>query len=74
MKEPMRIIPIILLLYQIVAAECVVSFNVSTLKYHNPSCRSAVSCTKNCVVIPIEEAKARGGIPCKVCKGKCSKE
>jgi|GEM_PF-603922 len=50
-----------------------VYFNTETLKYHCPTCRWAVRCTKNCISITLEEAKRRGGVACKVCGGSCSK-
>lgn len=49
-------------------AETVV-FNTETHKYHKPSCRCAKKCTVNCIVIEKQKAKARGGVPCKVCGG-----
>lgn len=51
-----------------VFAETVV-FNTSTLKYHKPSCKWAQKCTKNCIKIDKKQAKAKGGVPCKVCGG-----
>ncbi len=48
-----------------------VAFNVESHKYHCVDCRHAIACTKNCVIIPLSEAKKRGGIPCKVCGGTC---
>lgn len=49
-------------------AETVV-FNVKTLKYHKPACQHAQKCTKNCIKIEKEQAKSRGGVPCKTCGG-----
>lgn len=46
-----------------------VYFNVKTSKYHKPTCQYAQKCTKNCIKIEKKEAKARGGVPCKVCGG-----
>ena len=43
-----------------------VSINSKTRKYHIPSCRY-YDC-KNCVTVPLSEAQAMGGIPCKVCQ------
>jgi hypothetical protein len=48
-----------------------VSFNTNTLKYHCVTCQWAKKCTKNCIKIKKSEAKARGGVACKVCKGSC---
>ncbi len=49
----------------------IVMFNIKSLKYHCPSCRWAIKCTKNCIRITKIEAIKRGGIPCKVCGGSC---
>lgn len=49
-------------------AETVV-FNVKTLKYHKPTCKAAKQCTVNCIRIEKEQAKAKGGKPCKMCGG-----
>lgn len=53
------------------AAEEIVSFNVHSLKYHCQTCTWAKRCTRNCISIPLSEAKRRGGVPCKVCGGSC---
>lgn len=50
--------------------ETQVAFNTNTLKFHGLSCRWAHKCTKNCVVIPLNDAVKRGGVPCKVCGGR----
>ena len=47
-----------------------VSFNVKTLKYHSLTCKWAVRCTRNCIVISKSEAIKRGGVPCKICGGR----
>jgi len=47
-----------------------VEFNTSNGKYHCASCQWALRCTRNCVKIPLSEARARG-TPCKVCGGSC---
>lgn len=52
-------------------ADALVAFNTSTHKYHCPSCLHARQCTRNCIEIPRAEARARGGIACKVCRGAC---
>lgn len=57
-----------LLVSNVCFAEIVV-FNTKTHKYHNPSCSSAKKCTVNCIKIEKEQAKAKGGVPCKVCGG-----
>lgn len=49
-------------------AETVV-FNVKTHKYHAMGCKYAIKCTVNCIKIEKQQAKARGGVPCKVCGG-----
>lgn len=52
----------------VVVAETVV-FNTKTLKYHKPGCQWAQKCTVNCIKTEKKDAKAKGGIPCKVCGG-----
>ena len=54
-------------------AEEMVAFNTKTFKYHCLSCQWAIKCTRNCITIPVSEAKQRGGIPCKVCGGTCKR-
>ena len=44
-----------------------VAFNKKTHKYHYLTCVWAERCTRNCVDIPLKEAIALGGVPCKVC-------
>ena len=51
-----------------VFAETVV-YNTKTGKYHSPYCQWAKKCTVNCIKLEKKDAKARGGIPCKVCGG-----
>ena len=51
-----------------VYAETVV-YNTNTGKYHKPTCKWAKKCTVNCIKIDKKQAKARGGVPCKVCGG-----
>lgn len=46
-----------------------VVFNVKTHKYHSVSCKWAKKCTVNCIKIEKQQAKSKGGIPCKVCGG-----
>lgn len=53
-------------------AEEQVAFDVESKKYHCLDCRHAKACTRNCIVIPLSEAKRRGGVACKVCGGTCS--
>lgn len=43
-----------------------VYFNIKTKKYHKGNCLYLSSC-KNCIPIPLDSAKARGGVPCKNC-------
>jgi hypothetical protein len=54
------------------ASDPIVSFNTSSHKYHCPSCRYALSCTKNCVDVRLSEARRRGGVPCGSCGGTCN--
>lgn len=51
-------------------SEEIVSFNTSSAKYHCRTCQWALRCTRNCVNIPLSEARARG-VPCRVCGGSC---
>src|SRR5262249_45917073 len=53
------------------AAEQLVVFNTHSLKYHCASCSAAVRCTRNCITTTLADAKARGGIACKICGGTC---
>ena len=46
-----------------------VYYNTNTQIYHNPNCKWAKKCTKNCIIIDDKDARARGGRPCKVCGG-----
>lgn len=48
-----------------------VAFNTNSLKYHCPSCSAAKRCTVNCITVTRAEAKRRGGVPCKICGGRC---
>jgi hypothetical protein len=52
------------------AASEMVTFNTSTGKYHCASCTWAVRCTRNCVSMPLAQARTRG-VACKVCRGSC---
>lgn len=49
----------------------IVAFNTESRKYHCLDCRWAIACTRNCIKIPIAEARKRRGVPCKVCRGSC---
>lgn len=51
-----------------VCAETVV-YNTKTGKYRSVGCQWARKCTVNCIKLEKKEAKARGGVPCKVCGG-----
>jgi len=46
-----------------------VMFNTKSHKMHKTSCSSAARCTENCIKIDRNDAKKRGGIPCKKCGG-----
>jgi hypothetical protein len=63
---------LLLSIFSIQTTACTVVFNTQTFKYHNPNCTWAIKCTKNCIEISKEKAKARGGVACKSCKGICS--
>ena len=69
---PLLVISFLLLSGSTVASDDeIVMFNTKSLKYHCPSCRWAIKCTKNCIKVTKGEAIKRGGIPCKVCGGSC---
>ena len=57
-----------LLLPAMISARTVV-YNTKTGKYHAPSCPAAKRCTRNCIDISLKDAKAAGGVPCKICGG-----
>ena len=46
-----------------------VVMNVKTYIYHDPNCRWAKKCTKNCVKTTKQKAQAQGARACKVCGG-----
>jgi len=46
-----------------------VVMNVKTYIYHNPSCKWAKKCIKNCIITTKQKARAQGARPCKVCGG-----
>jgi hypothetical protein len=48
-----------------------VAFNVKTRKYHCLRCYYVKRCTRNCIEVSLSDAKARGGVACKVCGGTC---
>lgn len=52
------------------ASEEMVSFNTSSHKYHCATCRSARACTRNCISIPLSQARQRG-TACSICGGSC---
>ena len=52
------------------AKEQLVEFNTNSYKFHNPRCKWAIRCTRNCIRIPRSEAVKQGGVPCKVCGGR----
>ena len=68
MKKLIVSLVAILLSINICLAETVV-FNTKTHKYHSPSCSAAIKCTVNCIKIDKQQAKSRGGVPCKRCGG-----
>ena len=46
-----------------------VIYNTNSKKYHGASCKGARACTRNCILLPKDEAISRGGVPCGICKG-----
>lgn len=55
------------LVVPVLAASSTVVYNSKNGKFHEPSCRWAEKCTRNCTEITRDEALKLGGIPCKVC-------
>jgi len=51
-----------------------VVFNTKSLKYHCATCSAAKRCTRNCITTTLRDAKARGGVACKLCGGTCKKD
>ena len=68
MKKFIVSILTVFFLANIAYAETVV-FNTKTHKYHNLTCSAAAKCTVNCIKLEKQQAKAKGGIPCKICGG-----
>src|SRR5688572_15879953 len=50
----------------------IVALNTRSLKYHCVKCHAAKACTKNCIEIRKADAKARGGVACRLCAGTCA--
>ncbi|HUP59659.1 MAG TPA: hypothetical protein VNA69_04490 [Thermoanaerobaculia bacterium] len=50
----------------------IVAFNTKSHKFHCLTCSAAKRCTRNCINITRAEAKARRGVPCRICGGSCS--
>lgn len=46
-----------------------VVMNTKTYIYHNPTCKWAKKCTKNCIKTTKQKAQAQGARACKVCGG-----
>ncbi len=46
-----------------------VVMNVKTYIYHNPDCKWAKRCAKNCIKTTKDKARSQGARPCKVCGG-----
>ncbi len=46
-----------------------VMLNTKTYIYHNPGCRWAKKCTKNCIRTTRQKAQKQGARACKVCGG-----
>lgn len=46
-----------------------VSYNTKSGKIHRPNCKSAKSCTVNCITLKKSEAISRGGVACGNCGG-----
>jgi hypothetical protein len=43
-----------------------VVLNPKSLRYHIPTCKAALKCT-HCIETTRKDAKAKGGVPCKLC-------
>jgi hypothetical protein len=68
MRRALTIISVgLLLTLSAGAADRAVAFNTESKKYHLPSCDAAKRCTVNCITIPLSQALAKGGSPCKRC-------
>ena len=64
MKRAVCLLIFLLLSAPVLAADnSAVVMNTKTYIYHNPTCKWAKRCTKNC------KAKSQGARPCKVCGG-----
>ena len=46
-----------------------VVMNTKTYIYHNPTCKWAKKCTKNCIETTKQKAQTQGARACKVCGG-----
>ncbi len=46
-----------------------VVLNTNTRVYHDPKCKIAKSCSKNCVVTTKYDAKSKGATACQKCNG-----
>jgi micrococcal nuclease len=46
-------------------------FNTRSRKYHCPTCPAVPTCTRNCIEINAADLYNYGGIPCKICGGRC---
>ncbi len=68
MKKISVLISILFLAQSLAMAEMVM-YNTKTGKFHKLTCKWAKQCTVNCIKIDKQKAKAKGGIPCKVCGG-----
>lgn len=46
-----------------------VVLNTNTRVYHDPKCKVAKNCSKNCVVTTKADAKSKSATPCQKCNG-----
>jgi len=46
-----------------------VVLNTNTRVYHDPKCKTAKSCSKNCIVTTKADAKSKGASACQKCNG-----
>lgn len=70
MKKTICLLIFLLLSAPVLASDSsTVIMNVKTYIYHNPACKWAKRCTKNCIKTTKDKAKSQGARPCKVCGG-----
>lgn len=70
MKKLLLVLMLTFLTSSVLAADNqTVIMNTKTYIYHNPNCKWAKKCTKNCIKTTKQKAQAQGARACKVCGG-----